>query len=202
MIETQFEQADSRGLWQSMQIVAEYKPRSSSIVNAIGSLVNDLNIFYSRFEASNVSSDGENLKDEILGLVRENEDLVISEMDVRTELHKFNIRKACGPDNIPGRVLKVCANQLAPVFTTIFNLSFNQGVVPISFKSSIIIPVPKTPCPGSLNDYHPVALTSVVMKCFERLVRDYICSSLPCGLDRLQFAYRPNSSKDDAINYT
>ncbi|KAK1799599.1 hypothetical protein P4O66_000478 [Electrophorus voltai] len=53
----------------------------------------------------------------------------------------------------------------------------------------------------SMNDYRPVALTSVVMKCFEKLVRDFIISSLPSHLfmDPLQFAYRQNRSTDDAI---
>ena len=50
-----------------------------------------------------------------------------------------------------------------------------------------------------LNDYRPVALTSVIMKCFEMLVKDYITSPLPDTLDSLQFAYRPNRSKDNAI---
>jgi hypothetical protein len=37
------------------------------------------------------------------------------------------------------------------------------------------------------------------MKCFERLVRTHICSTLPNTLDPFQFAYRPNRSTDDAI---
>ncbi|KAK1803187.1 hypothetical protein P4O66_021707 [Electrophorus voltai] len=52
---------------------------------------------------------------------------------------------------------------------------------------------------SDLNDYRPVALTSVVMKCFEKLVRDFITSSLPASMDPLQFAYRHNRSTDDAI---
>lgn len=39
------------------------------------------------------------------------------------------------------------------------------------------------------------------MKCFEKLDKTYICSSLPSGLDPLQFAYSPNWSTDDAINH-
>ena len=38
------------------------------------------------------------------------------------------------------------------------------------------------------------------MKCFERLVKDYITSTLPDTLDPLQFAYHPNRFTDDAIN--
>ena len=40
------------------------------------------------------------------------------------------------------------------------------------------------------------------MKCFERLIKDHITSTLPVTLDPLQFAYRPNSSTDDAITIT
>ncbi|KAK1797989.1 hypothetical protein P4O66_000750 [Electrophorus voltai] len=110
-----------------------------------------------------------------------------------------NTRKAMGPDGICGRVLKACADQLAPVFADIFNLSLTLGIVPSSFKRSTIVPVPKKPRPSDLNDYRPVALTSVVMKCFEKLVRDFITSSLPASMDPLQFAYRHNRSTDDAI---
>ena len=45
-----------------------------------------------------------------------------------------------------------------------------------------IIPVPKNTKVTCLNDYRPVALTSVIMKCFERLVKSFICSLLPPSL--------------------
>ncbi|KAK1790964.1 hypothetical protein P4O66_014819, partial [Electrophorus voltai] len=125
--------------------------------------------------------------------------LIITESDVRRVFKRVNTRKAMGPDGICGRVLKACADQLAPVFTDIFNLSLTLGIVPSSFKRSTIVPVPKKPRPSGLNDYRPVALTSVVMKCFEKLVRDFITSSLPASMDPLQFVYRHNRSTDDAI---
>jgi gmma-aminobutyric acid receptor subunit gamma/cGMP-dependent protein kinase 2 len=40
------------------------------------------------------------------------------------------------------------------------------------------------------------------MKCFEKLVKDHITSTLPATLDPLQFAYCPNKSTDDAITIT
>jgi hypothetical protein len=44
---------------------------------------------------------------------------------------------------------------------------------------------------------------SVVPTCFnESLVKDHVTSTLPDTLDPLQFAYRPNKSKDDAIAIT
>ncbi len=53
-----------------------------------------------------------------------------------------------------------------------------------------------------LNDWRPVALTPIFSKCFEKLVREHICSVLPSSLDPLQLAYRSNLSTDDAIAFT
>ncbi len=45
-----------------------------------------------------------------------------------------------------------------------------------------------------------MALTSVAMKSFERLVLAYLKASIGPLLDPLQFAYRANRSVDDAVN--
>ena len=51
-----------------------------------------------------------------------------------------------------------------------------------------------------LNDYRLIALTSVDMKCFERLVRAHINTIIAETLDPIQFAYCPDRSTDDAIS--
>ena len=121
------------------------------------------------------------------------------EHDVRRTLRAINPRKAAGPDGVTGRVLKDCADQLSGIFTRIFNQSLAQATVPLCFKSSTIVPLPKKRNISSLNDYRPVALTPVVMKCFEKLVRGHITSLLPHGFDPHQFAYRANRSTEDAV---
>ena len=63
-----------------------------------------------------------------------------------------------------------------------------------------IVPVPKNTNVTEINDYRPIALTSVIMKSFERLVKDHI--TLPVTLDPRQFAYRPNRSTDNAFAIT
>ena len=96
-------------------------------------------------------------------------------------------------------MLKACAGELAPTFTRLFNLSLAQATVPSRLKTSTIIPVPKTSAIPSLNDYRPVALTPVIMKCFEKLVLQHIKDCLPPHLDPQQFAYRANRSTEDAV---
>eukprot|EP00061_Rhincodon_typus_P007941 g30117.t1 len=90
--------------------------------------------------------------------------------DVRSVFLGVNAKKATGLDGVPGRALRSCADQLAEVFTNIFNLSLPQAEVPMCFKKTTIIPVHKKAHAMCLNDYRPVALTSIIMKCFERLV--------------------------------
>ena len=52
---------------------------------------------------------------------------------------------------------------------------------------------------SSLNDYRPVALTSIAMKVFERLVLRYLNTATDSLLDPHQFAYRANRSVEDAV---
>ncbi|KAK1784000.1 hypothetical protein P4O66_004501, partial [Electrophorus voltai] len=217
-LETQFQQSGSRSLWQGLRTITDYRSPPSGLMSADESLANELNTFFACFEATSSSANANSANANsanansasangtigaangtCAGPTIEQRPLIITESDVRRVFKRVNTRKAVGPNGICGRVLKACADQLAPVFTDIFNLSLTLGIVPSSFKRSTIVPVPKKPRPSDLNDYRPVALTSVVMKCFEKLVRDFITSSLPASMDPLQFAYCHNRSTDDAI---
>ena len=122
--------------------------------------------------------------------------------DVSKPFKRVNPRKAASPDGIPSRVLRSCTDQLAGVCTDLFTLSLSQSAVPTCFKIVTIVPVPKKAKATELNDYRLAALTSVIMKCFERLVKDHITSTLTVTLDLLQFAYRPNRYTDDTIATT
>ena len=124
----------------------------------------------------------------------------LSTADVSKTFKQVKIHNAAGPDGLPGRVLKACADQLASVFIDIFHLSATKSVIPTCFKQTTIVPVPKNTNVTCLNEYRPVALTSVAMKCFERLVIAHINTIIPEMLDPLQFAYRPNRSTNDAMN--
>lgn len=96
--------------------------------------------------------------------------------------------------------MKHCTSLFAPIFIEIFNYSIALCRVPACFKSSVIVPISKKGSITSLNDYRRVALTSVVMKCFERLVLSHLKTITNPHLDPLQFAHRPNCSVDDAVN--
>uniref|UniRef100_A0A8C9VFB8 Reverse transcriptase domain-containing protein n=1 Tax=Scleropages formosus TaxID=113540 RepID=A0A8C9VFB8_SCLFO len=196
-VEGYFTTNNARSLWQGLNNITDFKKENNHPPDTAASLPDELNTFYARFEAGNSTSSTERAP-----AAAEVSPLSVSIADVARSFRRVNTRKAAGPDGIPGRVLRVCAVQLAGVFTDIFNLSLSHSVVPLCFKTSTIVPVPKQSKITCLNDWRPVALTSIVSKCLERLIRDYICSLLPASLDPLQFAYRNNRSTDDAIAFT
>ena len=75
---------------------------------------------------------------------------------------------------------------LAIVFTDLFNILLSQSVIATCFMQTTF-----------LINCHLVALTSVTMKCFERLVTAHNNTDT---LDPLLFAYQPNRSTDDTIS--
>ncbi len=197
-VEEHFNNNNPRSMWQGINNITGFKGTKPATVNIAASLPDELNTFYARFEAHNTA----HTENAHTTAAEEVSPLTLSVADVTRSFKRVNIHKAVGPDGIPSRVLKACAFQLAGVFTDIFNLFLSLSVVPACFKKSTIVPIPKKNKITCLNDWRSVALTPIFSKCFEKLVRDYICSVLPASLDPLQFAYRSNSSTDDAIAFT
>lgn len=100
---------DPRRLWQGFQSVTGYKPTVRTSHNE-PSLPDNLNAFYSWFEATN-NSGAQRLPSSPSDQV-----LQLSADGVKRVFSNINPRKAAGPDSIPGRVLKDCAEQLKDIF--------------------------------------------------------------------------------------
>ncbi|KAK3506639.1 hypothetical protein QTP70_011245 [Hemibagrus guttatus] len=174
-LENQFSSNDPASVWKGLKDITIYKTPSPS-TEANQQLAEDLNEFYCRFETAGLTphAPSENLSTQPLIPPATNPPppaLWISEDDVRQILMKQMRRKAPGPDGFTPACLKTCADQLAFIFSQIFNRSLELCEVPACLKRSTIIPIPKK--------------------------QDNITGPL---LDPLQFAYRANRSMDDAVN--
>ena len=64
----------------------------------------------------------------------------------------------------------------------------------------IIVPVPKSNTPRNINHLRPVALTSLVMKVFEKLVKVELLARVGDALDPMQFAYRVEDAQITLLN--
>ncbi|KAK3520106.1 hypothetical protein QTP70_013681 [Hemibagrus guttatus] len=172
-------------MWQGIQEITNYKTTPSAC-DSDSSLPDTLNDFYDRFEAQNNVAARKTIpppNDQVLCL---------STADVRRTLCRVNSRKSAGPDNIPGRVLRECAEQLADVFTDIFNISLTSAVVPTCLRTTTIVPVPKKSTVSCLNDYRLVALTPIAMKCYHP-------HWTPCSLRIVRIAPRTMPSPQPSI---
>ena len=168
-------------VWSSMRtIVGHQNPKSSSriILNGFNSDIessNAFNVFYNRFDTVDFSNTTQEPEDMLV----DTQHFKIEQKEVEKAFLKIKVNKSHGPDKICGRLLKSCAVQLSHVFNSIFNLSLKEQHVPEIWKDAVIVS-------------YLVALTSNLMKTFEKMVRTELLRKTECMLDPLQFAYRPH----------
>ena len=82
--------------------------------------------------------------------------------------------KASGPDNIPGRLLKETAEELAPGLTFLFQISFDSGKIPTDWKFALVTSVFKKGNRSSPANYRLISLTSIVCKILEHVVHSCV----------------------------
>ena len=100
--------------------------------------------------------------------------ITVTRAGVLKLLININPNKATGPDRIPGRLLKLCANELVEVFQLLFQASLDQGSVPNDWKRADITPLYKKGDKMQAENYRPVSLTSIACKLLEHIVHSNI----------------------------
>ncbi|KAL6490578.1 hypothetical protein MHYP_G00009230 [Metynnis hypsauchen] len=161
--------------WLNCEVHAAFKEGNTDEYKKASYALYELNAFYTRFEANHTTL-AERFPTPITA------ESTLPSVPVAEVCRAFkcvNILKAAGPDGIPAHAIK--------------------AFVPMCFKLATTVPVPKSARINIL--IFLVALSSIMSNCFEKLVRDIMCSSLPATLVPLQFAYRQNRSTDDATRH-
>ena len=92
----------------------------------------------------------------------------ISINEVAHTLSNLDINKAMGPDALPARILKECANELAPSLCFLFNKSIKSGKLPDEWLSANVIPVHKKSDKANVENYRPISLLCLCSKVLER----------------------------------
>ncbi|XP_034047300.1 RNA polymerase I-specific transcription initiation factor RRN3 [Thalassophryne amazonica] len=190
-----YSNTDPRRMWRCLDHFTDFRTSSrNTTISSLDSLPDDLNAFYTRFESPTPTTSTEYRH--APATQRPPPPPVVTSAQVHKAVRSVHPQKAAGPDNVPGHALRVCANKLADVLTSIFNLSLRQCIILRCYKTTT--PSPKR-TPSCLNDFRPVALTSIIMKCFERVILSHIHNSIPDTTDPLQYTYRHNRSTSDTI---
>nr|VZH94453.1 unnamed protein product [Spirometra erinaceieuropaei] len=99
------------------------------------------------------------------------ESVSFDEATVRKELMTLNESKSPGPDDIPPKLLKELAAELAKPLSMLFQASFEAGCLPADWKSARITPLHKGGSKASANNYRPISLTSICCKLMEKIIK-------------------------------
>ena len=157
--------------------------------------------FYSVF----TKSDPEEPEPEIKGIKYPS----IPELKIHTKgIHKLlsdlDVNKASGCDNIPNRILRECAEELAPAIASIFQQSIDTGNLPSDWRKANVSPIYKKGSRHEASNYRPVSLTSVCCKTLEHVISRHVRNHLEKHdiLTKLQHGFRSLHSCESQLVIT
>ena len=114
-------------------------------------------------------------------------DITITVSEVAKQLSKLNPRKAADPDNLTSRILKELHNEIAFIFTDIFDTSLSEGTIPKDRKNAFVTHVYKKGPKSKPENYRPISLICICCKVLEHI----ITSNIMAHLDRNKLLF-PN----------
>lgn len=114
-------------------------------------------------------------------------------------LDHLNVKKAQGADHITSHMLQELPRSGMLWLTRIFNAVLLLGSFPLAWKSAKVIMLLKTGKPPTpLSSYHPISLSSVLSKAFEKLLYRKLLELFPSSaLPGYQFGFRAQHSTTD-----
>ena len=124
-VEDSFAWNNSRQLWSSLQTMTGYNQNKKSLVaDNSWKLAHDLNCFYARFDSTDFLAERAATLAEVNRMEQREE--VLTEEEVSRHFRLVSQHSACGPDEIPGAVLKHCHDSLALVNSLCHFSSLNE----------------------------------------------------------------------------
>lgn len=108
---------------------------------------------------------------------------------------------AVGWDGIPTSLIKSARHVLLPALTHIFNLCLSSGAFPKCLKRATVCPIYKAGDRGSVENYRPISVLTVVSKILEKLLNRRLLSYLKRNskIACNQFGFREGKSTEDAV---
>ena len=94
----------------------------------------------------------------------------VTSEDVFKILNKLNPRKATGYDNIPPKLLRICARSICAPLAELVNMSLTQCVFPDALKYANVSPIYKKEDNMNKKNYRPVSVLPCISKLFEQVM--------------------------------
>ena len=104
--------------------------------------------------------------------------LVVTPEVVASQISNMKENKSPGIDGISPKILKETVEQISTPLVYVFNMTLQEGIVPLDWKEANIIPLFKKGSRNKSVNYRPVSLTSVISKLLETIIRDHMMDFL------------------------
>ena len=120
----------------------------------------------------------------------------ISHNDIIEAVNGMKDKISRTPEGIPIYLIRRIIPSILHTLSLIFNVSFNQNVIPSQWKNAIIIPVYKRGNRNTAKNYRPISLTSSFCRIFESVVVKNILEHLITNelISPRQFGFLPSRS--------
>ena len=124
--------------------------------------------------------------------------------DVRGYISRLQKKMSSGIDGINGCVLNLAQPYIIDSLTYIYNLCINKNIFPTAFKSSKIIPIPKTGDTSDPNNYRPISLLPILSKPLEKHIHKHLLNYIEKNslFSESQSGFRPKHSCHTALSQT
>eukprot|EP00057_Strongylocentrotus_purpuratus_P010558 XP_011665032.1 PREDICTED: RNA-directed DNA polymerase from mobile element jockey-like [Strongylocentrotus purpuratus] len=123
---------------------------------------------------------------------------------IKKLLENLNPGKAPGPDQVPIRILREAAQQIAPVLQVIFTQSYVTGTLPQDWLTANTVAIYKKGNRSLPVNYRPVSLTCVTTKLMEHIIFHSIMDHLELHtlLQHYQHGFRKQHSTESQLAIT
>jgi hypothetical protein len=97
---------------------------------------------------------------------------------VISAINEMKSSASCTRSNIPSKVFKECKHTICQPLMMFFQKSFDNGVIPLEYKTQVVIPLYKKGKKTEAKNHRPVSLTAHEIKIMERILKTNITEHL------------------------
>ena len=124
---------------------------------------------------------------------------IASQDEINKILKSIDTSKSTGPDKIPPKIIKLCADIIDKPLTVILNEIVSRCRFPENAKNANVPPIYKKDDRSKKVNYRPVSLLNTFSKVLERWINDKIEPFVNKILSKFISAYRKNYSSNHVL---
>ena len=123
----------------------------------------------------------------------------LTAVDVRNAIEDLKLCKASGLDTLSAEHFRYASNRISVLLSLCFNAMLVHSHVPKAFSDTVLVPIikDKNGDVTEIDNYRPIAITSVASKVFEKIILSRIQDCLYTNDN--QFSYKVKHSTDMCI---